>query len=155
LSSKSTCHKLTTLCCYSDLLPYRFTYIVIPICLFCHIVLPILSFQLVHVHWLAYMITILSPFPNTHLERLFHFEHIDLKGWPHNWHGYHAVEWYVHPSLGFGMNRMPFQHLNCLDLMLLLDMKDFLIFSCIDYLQLHRRPRGQANLLSRQGHDGV
>jgi hypothetical protein len=36
-----------------------------------------------------------------------------------------------------------------------LDLNDFLVSSCIDYLQLHRRPRSQFNFLSRQGHDGV
>jgi hypothetical protein len=101
--------------------------VVIAIC--CHTDLPTLShcstysvIWLVHVHQLAYMITSLSPFPNTHLERLFHLEHINLKGWPHNWHRYHVVEWYVHSSLSFGTNLMPFQHFNCLDFMFLLDM---------------------------------
>ncbi len=90
-----------------------------------------------------------------HLERLFHLEHIDLKGWPHNWHGYHVAKWYVDMSLGFGMNLMPLQHFNYLDLMLHLDMDDFFVSSCINYLQLRRRPKSQANLLSRQGHHGI
>jgi hypothetical protein len=47
-------------------------------------------------------------FSIAHFECLFHLEHIDLKGWLYHWHGYHATEWYVHPSLGFGMNLMPF-----------------------------------------------
>jgi hypothetical protein len=46
------------------MLPYWFAYIVIPICLLYHIVLPILSSQLVYVYQLAYMLTTLSPFPN-------------------------------------------------------------------------------------------
>jgi hypothetical protein len=58
-------------------------------------------------------------------------------------------------SLGFGMNLMPLQHFNYLDLMLHLDMDDFFVSSCINYLQLRRRPKSQANLLSRQGHHGI
>jgi hypothetical protein len=30
-----------------------------------------------------------------------------------------------------------------------------LVSNCIDYLQLHRRPRSQANFMHRQDHDGV
>ncbi len=65
------------------------------------------------------------------------------------------VEGYVHLSLGFGMNLMSFQHLDYLDLMLHLDLEDFLVSNYINCLQLHRRPRSQANFLSKQGHDGV
>jgi hypothetical protein len=70
-------------------------------------------------------------FSIAHLEHLFHFEHIDFKGWFHNWHGYHAVEWYVHPSLGFEMNLMLLQHLDCLDLMFDLDLEDFFVSSVL------------------------
>ncbi len=94
-------------------------------------------------------------FSMTHLECLFHLKHINLKGWPYNWHGYHAAYWYVHPSLIFGMNFMSFQHLNCLDLILHLDLEDAFISSCIYYLQLHRKPKNQGSLMSRQDHDGI
>jgi hypothetical protein len=46
------------------MLPYQFSYIIILICLLYHIVLPIMSSQLVYVYWLAYMLIALSPFPN-------------------------------------------------------------------------------------------
>jgi hypothetical protein len=46
------------------MLPYQFSYIIILICLLCHIVLPIMSSQLVYVYWLAYMFIVLSPFPS-------------------------------------------------------------------------------------------
>jgi len=66
-----------------------------------------------------------------------------------------VAEWYVHPSFDFGMNLMPFQHLVYLDLMIILDLENALICTCIDYLQLHRRPKSQAGLRCRQGHDGI
>jgi hypothetical protein len=80
-------------------------------------------------------------FSIAHLECMLHLKHINFTGWPYNWHGYHVVEWYVHPSLGFGMNLMPFQHLSCFDLMFHLDLEDALINNCIGCLQLHRRHR--------------
>jgi hypothetical protein len=46
------------------MMPYWFAYIVILIYLLCHIVLPIMSFQLVYVYQLAYMFIALFPFPN-------------------------------------------------------------------------------------------
>jgi hypothetical protein len=58
-------------------------------------------------------------------------------------------------DLGFGTNLMPLQHLDYLDLMLHLDLEDFLVSSCIDCFQLRKRPKSQANFLSRQGHDEV
>jgi len=69
-------------------------------------------------------------FSIAHLEHLFHLEHIDLKGWPHNGHGNHATKGYVHPSLGLGMNLMPLQHLNYLDPVLELDLENFLVSNC-------------------------
>jgi hypothetical protein len=53
------------------------------------------------------------------------------------------------------MNLMLFQHLDYLDLVFNLYLKDFLISSCSHYLQLHRRPRGQAHFPSRQCHGWI
>ncbi len=71
-------------------------------------------------------------FSIAHLECLFHLEHINIKGWPHNRHGYHVAKWYVHLSLE--MNLMLLQHLDYLDLMFHTDMEDFLVSNCFDYL---------------------
>jgi len=42
-----------------------------------------------------------------HLECLFHLEHINLEGWPHNLDADHVAKGYVHLSLGLRMNLMP------------------------------------------------
>jgi hypothetical protein len=56
IAEQIACHKLTTLCCHNDMLPHRLAYIVIPICLLCHIVFLIMS------SWLVYTC---SPFMST------------------------------------------------------------------------------------------
>ncbi len=63
---------------------------------------------------------------------MFHLEHIDFKDCVHNCHGYYATKWYIHLNLGFGMNLMPFHHLNYLELVLHLDLEDTLVSNCID-----------------------
>ncbi len=50
---------------------------------------------------------------------------------------------------------MLLQQLNYFDLMLHLDLEETIVSSCINCLQLHRRPKSQASLLNRQGHNRV
>jgi hypothetical protein len=41
-------------------------------------------------HFVAFLIA--------HLECILHLKHINIKGWPYKWHGYHVVGWYAFPT---------------------------------------------------------
>jgi hypothetical protein len=62
----------------------------------------------------------LVTFLITHLEHLFHFEHIDLQGWPHNGHWYPGN---VHLGFCLRMNFVFFENLHYLEFVLHLDLE--------------------------------